>query len=78
MRLGELNVNEITDLNFQHQQQQQQKIMIRSYRARLPPNIDILRIQNLTESKNFTCHAQNTFGLVVFNMSIVIKGIKKI
>lgn len=37
-------------------------------------NIDVLQLINITESKNFTCQAQNSFGLVVFNLTIVIKG----
>lgn len=37
-------------------------------------NIDILRIHNLNSSMNFTCQAQNSFGLIVFNLSILAKG----
>ena len=40
----------------------------------LPNNMHILRIENVTETRNFTCQAQNSFGLVVFNLSLVIKG----
>ncbi len=43
-------------------------------KRQLPMNVDILRLKNLTESKNFTCQAQNSFGLVVYNLSLVIKG----
>lgn len=39
-----------------------------------PINIDILQLHNITESKNYTCQAQNSFGLVVLNLSLVIKG----
>jgi len=37
-------------------------------------NVDVLQLINMTESKNFTCQAQNSFGLVVFNLTLVIKG----
>ena len=37
-------------------------------------NIDILRIIDFKEPKNYSCQAQNYFGLVVFNLSVVIKG----
>ena len=40
----------------------------------LPVNMHILQIENVTETRNFTCQAQNSFGLVVFNLSLVIKG----
>ena len=40
----------------------------------LPANIHVLRVENLTESRNFSCQAQNSFGLVVFNLTVVIKG----
>ena len=40
----------------------------------LPNNMHVLRIENVTETRNFTCQAQNSFGLVVFNLSLVIKG----
>jgi hypothetical protein len=43
-------------------------------KRQLPMNVDILRLVNLTESRNFTCQAQNSFGLVVYNLSLVIKG----
>ena len=39
-----------------------------------PINIHVLRLQNVTQSRNFTCQAQNSFGLVVYNLSLVIKG----
>ena len=42
--------------------------------ASLNSNMNVLRLHNLNESRNFTCQAQNSFGLVVFNLSIVIKG----
>ena len=37
-------------------------------------NVHVLRLINITEPRNFTCQAQNTFGLVVFNLSLIIKG----
>jgi hypothetical protein len=37
-------------------------------------NNDILRIVDFKEPKNYSCQAQNNFGLVVFNLSIVLKG----
>lgn len=37
-------------------------------------NLDVLQLINITESKNFTCQAQNSFGLVVYNLTVVIKG----
>jgi hypothetical protein len=37
-------------------------------------NIDVLRIQHINESRNYTCQAQNLFGLVLFNLSLIIKG----
>ncbi len=40
----------------------------------LPSNIQVLQIVQLRESLNFTCQAQNSFGLVVFNLSLVVKG----
>src|SRR6185312_8251061 len=36
--------------------------------------IDVLRVHNITESHNFTCQAQNAFGLIVYNLSVVVKG----
>lgn len=49
---------------IQQQHQQQQQLV----------NVDVLHLVNVTESKNFTCQAQNSFGLVVFNLTLVIKG----
>jgi hypothetical protein len=40
----------------------------------LPSNVHVLRLANVTTSKNFTCQAQNSFGLVVYNLTVVIKG----
>ena len=40
----------------------------------MPSNIHVLRLENMTTSKNFTCQAQNSFGLVVYNLTVVIKG----
>ena len=40
----------------------------------LPSNIHILRVENITESRNFSCQAQNSFGLVIYNLTIMIKG----
>ena len=40
----------------------------------LPSNVHVLRLENVTTSKNFTCQAQNSFGLVVYNLTVVIKG----
>ncbi len=45
-----------------------------SINKNMPSNIHILQIQNFTESTNYTCQAQNSFGLVVFNLSLVMKG----
>jgi hypothetical protein len=45
-----------------------------SARSSLYTNIDVLRIQHINESRNYTCQAQNLFGLVLFNMSLIIKG----
>ncbi len=42
--------------------------------ANLPTNIRILQITHFNESRNFTCEAQNSFGLVVFKLSLVMKG----
>lgn len=38
-------------------------------------NVDLLQLINMTESRNFTCQAQNSFGLVLFNLTLIIKGI---
>ena len=40
----------------------------------LPTNVDILQLKNLTLSKNLICQAQNSFGLVFFNLTLLIKG----
>jgi hypothetical protein len=37
-------------------------------------NIDVLKVVDFKEPKNYSCQAQNYFGLVVFNLSIVLKG----
>ena len=37
-------------------------------------NVDILRNVDFKDPKNYSCQAQNNFGLVVFNLSIVLKG----
>jgi hypothetical protein len=37
-------------------------------------NVDIIEIKNINETRNFTCHAQNSFGLIIFNLSVVLKG----
>ena len=41
----------------------------------MPANIHILQIQYFNESRNYTCQAQNSFGLVVFNLTLVLKGL---
>jgi len=40
----------------------------------LPSNVHTLQITNASQSRNYTCQAQNSFGLVVFNLTLVIKG----
>jgi hypothetical protein len=57
-----------------HQHQHQQPLENDHELHALNSNVDVLRIENLTESRNFTCRAHNTYGLVVFNLSLVIKG----
>ena len=37
-------------------------------------NVSVLQLKHINESRNFTCQAQNTIGLVLFNLSLVIKG----
>lgn len=37
-------------------------------------NVDVLYIMDIKEPKNFTCQAQNYFGLVMFNLTITVKG----
>lgn len=40
----------------------------------LASNVSVLQLKHINESRNFTCQAQNTIGLVLFNLSLVIKG----
>jgi hypothetical protein len=49
-------------------------VLIYNTNKNQPINVHVLRLHNVTQSRNFTCQAQNSFGLVVFNLSLVIKG----
>lgn len=37
-------------------------------------NVHVLRLTSVNQSRNYTCQAQNSFGLVVFNLTLLIKG----
>lgn len=66
--IGDFNVNDLSELSYAQMSSQSANTITKAV------NIDILHIVNLTQQRNFTCYAQNSFGLVVFNLSLVIKG----
>jgi hypothetical protein len=72
----------MNDMSMEQQQYKDQLMMEESQREmsnEMPvvvtdSSVDVLIVENLTEARNFTCRAHNTYGLVVFNLSLVIKG----
>ena len=80
-------MNEFLDLaesSVTQQQQQQQRTVVKQKQqvhnqfsvttSSTALNVDVLQVTNATESRNFTCQAQNSFGLVLFNLTLVVKG----
>ena len=76
MNEGNFNLNQIVDV-IESNEQTSSHAYNHSYfltNKNLPTNIHVLRIHHINESKNYSCQAQNSFGLVVFNLSLIIKG----
>ena len=67
-------MNELIRLSELEANSDRPSFSVDSNKANLPANIDILQIEHFNASRNFTCQAQNSFGMIVFNLSLVMKG----
>ena len=73
---GNFDFNNILDLTDSNSRLDSSNTSPNSFsiNKNMPTNIHILQIQHFNESRNYTCQAHNSFGLVLFNLSLVIKG----
>ena len=73
---GNFDFNNILDLTESNSRLDSSNTSPNSFsiNKNMPTNIHILQIQHFNESRNYTCQAHNSFGLVLFNLSLVIKG----